>query len=51
MNYSSSQSDNPYAAANFLSMSAAQATRDERASFISKTYLHLAGAIAAFVAN
>ena len=50
MNYSSSQSDNPYAASNFLSMTAAQATQDERASFISKTYLHLAGAIAAFVA-
>lgn len=42
-----SQADNPYLAANFLS--AAQAGADERASFITKTYLHLAGAITAFV--
>ena len=42
-----SQADNPYLAANFLS--AAQADVDERASFITKTYLHLAGAIGAFV--
>lgn len=42
-----SQADNPYLAANFLT--AAQAGADERASFITKTYLHLAGAITAFV--
>ncbi|MEM8945311.1 MAG: Bax inhibitor-1 family protein [Planctomycetota bacterium] len=42
-----SQADNPYLAANFLS--AAEANVDDRASFITKTYLHLAGAIAAFV--
>ena len=42
-----SQADNPYLAANFVV--AAQAGVDERASFITKTYLHLAGAILAFV--
>lgn len=42
-----SQADNPYLAANFVS--AAQAGAEERASFIIKTYLHLAGAIGAFV--
>lgn len=42
-----SQADNPYMAANFVT--AAQAGVDERASFITKTYLHLAGAIGAFV--
>jgi len=42
-----SQADNPYLATNFLS--AAQAGVDERAAFITKTYLHLAGAIGAFV--
>jgi FtsH-binding integral membrane protein len=48
MNYSSQQSENPYSVAHLMSLTAAQATQDERASFISKTYLHLAGAIAAF---
>ena len=43
-----SNADNPYLAANFES--AAMAAEDERASFITKTYLHLAGAIAAFIA-
>ncbi len=41
------QADNPYLAANFLA--AAEASDEERASFITKTYLHLAGAIGAFV--
>lgn len=41
------QADNPYLATNFIS--AAQANVDERASFITKTYMHLAGAIGAFV--
>ncbi len=43
-----SYSDNPYAAP--YSTFAAQATVNERAEFITKTYAHLAGAIAAFVA-
>ena len=43
-----SQVENPYLAANFTAV--AHADVDERASFIAKTYLHLAGAIAAFVA-
>ena len=41
-----SQADNPYYANNFLAV--AQATENERAAFITKTYLHLAGAIGAF---
>jgi FtsH-binding integral membrane protein len=49
MSYGSQQSDNPYAPANFLALTAAQATQDERATFIAKTYTHLAGAIMAFV--
>ena len=50
MNFNSQQADNPYSASSMFSLTAAQATQDERASFISKTYLHLAGAILAFVA-
>lgn len=42
-----SQADNPYLAANFGSV--AQASVEARASFITKTYLHLLGAIGAFV--
>ena len=42
-----SQADNPYLAANFGT--AAQASVEERASFITKTYLHLLVAIGAFV--
>lgn len=42
-----SQADNPYLAANFGS--AAQASVEARAAFITKTYLHLLGAIGAFV--
>lgn len=42
-----SQADNPYYANNFLAV--AQAGESERAAFITKTYLHLAGAILAFV--
>jgi FtsH-binding integral membrane protein len=49
MSYGSQPSDNPYAPANFLSMPVAQAGENERAAFITKTYLHLAGAIIAFV--
>lgn len=41
------QADNPYLAANFIA--AADANVEDRASFITKTYLHLAGAIGAFV--
>lgn len=50
MNYGSQQSENPYSLSGMMSLTAAQATQDERAAFISKTYMHLAGAIAAFVA-
>lgn len=50
MNSNYQQSENPYSVASLMSLTAAQATQDERASFISKTYMHLAGAIAAFVA-
>jgi FtsH-binding integral membrane protein len=42
-----SHAENPYAAPTFGF--AAQAAADERAEFITKTYTHLAGAIAAFV--
>lgn len=42
-----SQADNPYYANNFLAV--AQAGENERAAFITKTYLHLVGAILAFV--
>jgi FtsH-binding integral membrane protein len=42
-----SYADNPYAAPQFGF--AAQAAADERAGFITKTYTHLAGAVAAFV--
>ena len=42
-----SYADNPYAAPSFGF--AADAAADERAGFITKTYTHLAGAIAAFV--
>jgi len=42
-----SQAVNPYAAANFEV--AAMAAENERASFITKTYLHLVGAIGAFI--
>jgi len=41
------QSENPYASVH--PMFAADAASDERASFITKTYFHLAGAIVAFV--
>jgi len=44
---SQSYSDNPYRAP--MSMFAAQAAADERTDFITKTYLHLAGAIGLFV--
>lgn len=44
MNYA----DNPYEAPSFTF--AAEAAESDRASFITKTYLHLAGAVAAFVA-
>ena len=43
-----SYADNPYAAPSYTF--AAQAAADERAGFIAKTYTHLAGAIAAFIA-
>jgi FtsH-binding integral membrane protein len=49
MSFGSQQADNPYSAASMFSLMADQATQDERASFITKTYLHLAGAIVAFV--
>jgi FtsH-binding integral membrane protein len=49
MSYGMQQSENPYAPANFLSLTAAQASENERAAFITKTYLHLAGAIVTFV--
>jgi FtsH-binding integral membrane protein len=49
MSFGSQPSTNPYAAENFLSLSVAQASENERAAFITKTYIHLAGAIAAFV--
>jgi FtsH-binding integral membrane protein len=42
-----SNAKNPYLAANFEV--AALAAEDERASFITKTYLHLVGAIGAFI--
>ncbi len=42
-----SVADSPYQSAQFTI--AAQAAADERADFITKTYLHLAGAVAAFV--
>jgi len=42
-----SYADNPYASPRYTF--AAQAAADERAGFIAKTYIHLAGAIAAFV--
>ena len=42
-----SYADNPYEAPRFTF--AAEAAESERASFITKTYLHLAGAIAAFI--
>lgn len=44
MNY-----DNPYANSNSGTFAADMAAADERASFITKTYLHLAGAIGALV--
>ena len=43
-----SYAENPYEAPQYTF--AAQAAENERASFIAKTYMHLAGAIAAFVA-
>ncbi len=43
-----SYADNPYQAP--LATFAAQAAADERADFITKTYLHLAGAVCAFAA-
>ena len=43
-----SDANNPYLAANFET--AAMAAEDERASFITKTYLNLFGAIGAFIA-
>ena len=43
-----SYADNPYAAPSYTF--ADQAAADERAGFIAKTYTHLAGAIAAFIA-
>ena len=43
MNYA----ENPYASS--LGMPAAQAAADERSDFITKTYLHLAGAVGLFV--
>ena len=43
-----SHADNPYQSPQFTF--AAQAAADERADFIRKTYLHLAGAVGAFVA-
>ena len=42
-----SQAENPYQSPQY--MIAAHAAADERADFIRKTYLHLAGAVAAFV--
>lgn len=44
MNYAENQYQSP------MGVFAAQAAADERSDFITKTYLHLAGAIAAFVA-
>ena len=43
-----SYAENPYEAPQYTF--AAQAAENERADFIAKTYLHLAGAIALFVA-
>jgi len=43
-----SYADNPYAVSSYTF--ADQAAADERAGFIAKTYAHLAGAIAAFIA-
>jgi len=41
--------DNPYAASQYGAVFAADAAAEERATFIRKTYLHLAAAIGAFV--
>ncbi len=46
--FSMSYADNPYEAPQYTF--AAEAAADERASFITKTYLHLAGAVVAFIA-
>lgn len=41
--------DNPYAASQYGAVFAADAAAEERATFIRKTYLHLAAAVGAFV--